>query len=131
MAHSLAEYSLVSTAPPVVVAHSFAAPLLAVVVTFVPPTAQAFELKSVPVTAPSTLSAYDFELVAVVPRAYSFAEYSLVSTAPPVVVAHSFAAPLLDVVVTPVPPIAHAFEEMVSRIYGSICFCGPFLGSTL
>ena len=63
MAHSLAEYSLVSTAPPVVVAHSLAAPLLAVVVTFVPPTAQAFELKSVPVTAPSTLSAYDFELL--------------------------------------------------------------------
>ena len=100
-----------STAPPVVVAHSLAAPLLAVVVTLVPPIAHAFAEKSVPVTAPSTLVAYVFELVAVVPIAYSLAEYSLVSTAPPVVVAHSFAAPLLLVVVTPVPPTAHALAE--------------------
>ena len=58
--YSFAEYSLVSTAAPVLVAHSFAAPRLAVVVTFVPPTAHAFELKSVPVTAPSTFRAYVF-----------------------------------------------------------------------
>ena len=45
------------------------------------------------------------------PIAYSFALYSEVSTAAPVVVAHSFAAPLPDVVVTPVPPIAYALAE--------------------
>ena len=96
-----------STAAPVLVAHSFAAPRLAVVVTFVPPIAHAFELKSVPVTAPSTFRAYVFELVAVVPIAYSLAEYSDVSTAPPVVVAHSFAAPLDPVVVNPIPHTAY------------------------
>ena len=111
IAYSFAEYSEVSTAAPVEIAHSFAAPRLAVVVTFVPPIAHAFELKSVPVTAPSTFTAYVFELVAVVPIAYSLADYSEVSTAPPVVVAHSFAAPFADVVVTPVPPTAHAFAE--------------------
>ena len=92
-------------------AHSFAAPRLAVSVTLVPPIAHALALKSVPVTAPSTLVAYDLDDVAVVPIAYSFDEYSDVSTAPPVVVAHSLAAPLEDVVVTPVPPTAHAFAE--------------------
>ena len=45
---------------------------------------------------------------AVTPIAYSLAEYSDVSTFPPKVVAHSFAAPRLAVVVTSVPPIAHA-----------------------
>ena len=47
----------------------------------------------------------------VVPTAHSFAEYSFVSTCPPVVVAHSFAAPFDAVVVTPVPPTAQAFAE--------------------
>ena len=100
-----------STAAPVLVAHSFAAPRLPVVVTFVPPIAHAFELKSVPVTAPSTFRAYVFDDVAVVPTAYSLAEYSDVSTAPPVVVAHSFAAPFAEVVVTPVPPTDQALAE--------------------
>jgi len=57
VAYSLAEYSLVSTVEPVVVAHSLAAPLEPVLVTLVPPTAHAFEEKSDPVTAPSTLVA--------------------------------------------------------------------------
>ena len=47
----------------------------------------------------------------VVPMAYSLAEYSDVSTAPPVVVAHSFAAPFAEVVVTPVPPTDQALAE--------------------
>ena len=46
-----------------------------------------------------------------VPTAYSFAEYSLVSTELTVSVAHSLDAPALDVSVTPVPPIAHALDE--------------------
>ena len=45
------------------------------------------------------------------PCAYSFAEYSLVSTVLDVSVAHSFAAPFDAVSVTPVPPIAQAFAE--------------------
>ena len=56
-AYSLDEYSLVSTAAPVVVAHSFAAPRLPVEVTFVPPTLQALALKSELVIAPLTLTA--------------------------------------------------------------------------
>tara|TARA_R110000824_G_scaffold346001_1_gene532750 strand:+ start:82 stop:525 length:444 start_codon:yes stop_codon:yes gene_type:complete len=45
----------------------------------------------------------------VVPSAYSFALYSDVSTAAPVVVAHSLLDPRLAVVVTSVPPTLQAF----------------------
>ena len=58
IAYSLAEYSLVSTAAPVEIAHSLEAPRLAVVVTLVPPTDQALLEKSDPVITPSTFTAY-------------------------------------------------------------------------
>jgi hypothetical protein len=48
--------------------------------------------------------------VAAASCAYFFALNSVPSTVPPVFVAHSFAAPLSAVSVTPVPPIAHALE---------------------
>ena len=63
---------------------------------------------------------------AVVPIAYSLAENSLVSTAAPVDVAHSLAAPRDAVVVTSVPPIAHDFalyptsEALVSFVTASV-----------